>query len=819
MSSPRTPTAIVFLALCVLAPARGAEIVLLPPAATLDGPGARQRFLVEGREGDRFVADRSGEATFATDNPAVATVAPDGTVSPTGDGTATITARAGGMTATATITVKGSGRERAWSFKNHVLPVMTKAGCNSGACHGAAAGKNGLRLTLRGFGPEVDYDVLSRQTLGRRIVKTAPEESLILLKPTGAVEHGGGVRFAAGSPDYRVLAEWIGAGMPRPRDDDPAITKVEAFPDAATFRPGDRQQVLVRATYSDGRSEDVTRWAKFGSTDETVAKVDDAGRVKVEGFGEAAVTVWFSSLVARTTVTAPLATPVDEAVFASAPRKNPIDEKNLAKLRALRIPPSPDAGDAAFLRRAYLDATGTLPPAEMVDGFIADGSPGKRAALVDRLLGSSEYVDFWAYKWSDLLLVSSKKLPAPAMWSFYQFVRRSVAENLPWDQFARRVVTAKGSTLRDGAGNYFVLHRDPIDLTESASMAFLGMSLTCARCHNHPMEKWTQDQYYGMANLFARVTLKDGEAMGDVVVIAGGEGDIRHPRKGTVMAPQPLDDKPLPVEARGDRREAFADWLARPENPYFARAIVNRVWRNVFGRGLVDPEDDLRATNPASDESLMDWLVADFRARGFDVKHLIRTIMNSAAYARSSDPLPGNADDAKFLSHYPVRRLPAEVLLDAIARVTGVSTPFAGYPAGWRSLQLPDVQVASTFLTAFGRPERVSTCSCERSAEPSVAQALNLANGSTLNDKLRAADGAVAQAVASKATNAEVVDRLYRSALGRPPAEAERARLVAILAESVAGEADPKAAEAARRQAIEDLYWATLTGKEFLFNH
>lgn len=818
MTLPRIGIALALA--CLLLPAAGAsEIVLLPPTATLDGPNASQRFLVEARDGEKLVGDRTPDATFAVDDPKVATVAPDGTVTPAGDGTTTLNAKVGDATARATITVQGTRNERPWSFKNHVLPVLTRAGCNSGACHGAAAGKNGLRLTLRGYGPEVDYDVLTRQALARRISKTAPEESLFLLKPTGAVEHGGGVRIAPGSPEYRVLAEWIGAGMPRPRDDDPSITKVVAFPDAATLAPGASQQVLVQATYSDGRVEDVTRWAKFGTTDETVAKVDDAGRLKVEGHGEAAVTVWFSSLVARVTVTSPFANPEAEALVAAAPRINPIDERNLQKLRSLNLPPSPDAGDAAFLRRATLDATGTLPTAEQVSAFLADPAPDRRKALVERLLASPEYVDYWAYKWSDLLLVSSKKLPPPAMWSFYNFVRKSVADNLPWDQFARRVVTARGSTLRDGAANYFVLHRDPIDLTESASMAFLGMSLTCARCHNHPMEKWTQDQYYGMANLFARVKLKDGTGAGDVVVIAEGEGDIRHPRKGTVMAPQPLDDRPLPVEARGDRREAFADWLARPENPYFSRAIVNRVWRNFFGRGLIDPEDDLRATNPASDEALLDWLTADFRAHQFDVKHLIRTIMSSAAYARSSDPLPANAADAKFLSHYPVRRLPAEVLLDAIARVTEVPTPFGGYPAGWRSLQLPDVQVANTFLSAFGRPDRVSTCSCERSAEPSVSQALHLANGTTLNDKLRADDGAIAKAVASKATDAEVIDRLYLAALGRPPREAERTRLVAILTEAVAGEADPKAAEVARRQAIEDLYWSTLTSKEFLFNH
>jgi hypothetical protein len=809
-----------WIALATLAASsHAADLVLLPENVTLDGPKASQRLLVEVGEGGKFFGDRTTEATFSVDNPGIASVSSDGAVVPKADGTATLTASIGGRSAHAKVTVKNFASDTPWSFKNHVLPVLTKAGCNSGACHGAAAGKNGFRLTLRGYGPEVDYDVLSRQALGRRILKTAPAESLFLLKPTGVVEHGGGVKIAPDSQEYRILAEWIGAGMPRPRDDDPRVVKVTAIPPAVTLKAGQAQRVLVQATYSDGRVADVTRWAKFGSTDETVAKVDDSGRVRVEGRGEVAVTVWFSSLVGLATVTSPSEVPIDPEVFARAPRRNGIDEQNLEKLRALGIPPSPDAGDAAFLRRAYLDATGTLPPAAEVDPFLADGDPEKRAKLVDRLLASQEYVDYWSYKWSDLLLVSTKKLAAPAMWSFYRFVRRGVAEDLGWDEFARRVVTAKGSTLANGAANYFVLHRDPIDLTESASMAFLGMSLTCARCHNHPMEKWTQDQYYGMASLFSRVALKDGDNSGEVVVSASAEGEIRHPRKGIVMAPQPLDARPLPIGSRGDRREAFADWLAGAENPYFDRAIVNRVWRNFFGRGLIDPEDDLRATNPASDEALLGWLVADFRARKRSVKHLVRTIMTSAAYSRSSETVPGNESDTKYLSHYQVKRLPAEVLLDAIARVAEVPTPFAGYPAGWRSLQLPDVQVANSFLASFGRPERVSTCSCERSAEPSVSQALHLANGDTLNAKLRDDKGAVARAAGSGQSDAEIVDRLYRGALGRPPTEAEKARLLPVLAEASTGPGDEKAKASARRQAIEDLYWATLTGKEFLFNH
>ncbi|MFO0951362.1 MAG: DUF1549 and DUF1553 domain-containing protein [Isosphaeraceae bacterium] len=813
------PRAAWLVVLCLAHGAKAAELRLLPASARLDGPHARQRFLVEEESGGRWVGDVSGQSKFSTDDPRVATVSEDGTVTPVGNGQTTLRARVGGRTANATLSVENQERPDAWSFRNHVEPVLTRAGCNSGACHGAAAGKNGFRLTLRAYGPEVDHAALTRQALGRRVMPTAPSESLLLLKPTGAIEHGGGVRFSPESLEYRVVSEWIADGCPAPSAGDPRVARLEVEPPAALLAPGSHQQVIVRAFYNDGRVEDVTRWAKFASSDDTVAKVDEDGRVKVEGHGEAAVSVWFSSLVATSVLTSPNPTKVDPKVYRDAPRRNPIDDKNLAKLESLNIPPSPDAGDATFARRSYLDATGTLPPVGELERFLSDPSPDRRARLVDRLLQSPEYVDYWAYKWSDLLLVSSNRLPAPAMWAFYRFVRGNVERNEPWDRFARAVVTAKGSTLANGAANYYVLHRDPIDLTESSSMAFLGLSLTCARCHNHPMEKWTQDQYYGMASLFSRVQLKDGPAAGDVVVMPAAEGEIRHPRTGAVMAPQPLDAAAGDTQARGDRREAFADWLARPENPYFDRAVVNRVWHNFFGRGLIDPVDDLRATNPPSDGPLLDWLVNDFRAYGRDVKHLIRTIMTSAVYARSSAPVPGNAGDSKFLSHYPVKRLPAEVLLDAIARVTEVPSSFSGYPAGWRSLQLPDSKVESAFLSSFGRPERLNTCSCERSAEPSMSQALHLANGTTVNDKLRSPESAVAKAMAAKASDAEVLDRLFLAALSRRPTDSERARVLGALAEATKGVADEKARVEARRQAVEDLYWAVLTGNEFLFNH
>jgi hypothetical protein len=802
-----------------LMPATAGEVRLLPPSARLTGPHARQRFLVERADGEVGTADLTKKAVFATDNPRVAKVDAAGFVVPVGDGLATLSATVNGQTARATISVENHDRDDSWSFRNHVEPILTKQGCNSGACHGAAAGKNGLRLTLRGYGPEIDHAVLTRQALGRRVVKTAPQESLLLLKPTGTIEHGGGVRFAADSLEYRVLSEWIAAGAPGPSASDPEIEAIAIYPNAVRFAPGETQQVLVQATYSDGRVEDVTHWSKFHSTDESVVSVDEAGRFKVTGRGEAFVSVWFASLVGRMTVTSPYETKLEKGLFASAPRHNRIDELNLAKLAALRIPPSPDAGDAVFLRRAYLDATGTLPPSAEVEAFIKDCSPDKRSKLIERLLNSSEFVDYWAYKWSDVFLVSTQKLPAPAMWSFYRFVRESVAKNVPWDQFARSIVTAKGSTLANGAANFFVLHRDPIDLSESASVAFLGLALTCARCHNHPLEKWTQDQYYGFANLFARVKLKDGETAGDVVVASAADGEILHPRRGVAMPPRPLDDQPTEPNDRRDRRAVFADWLARPDNPYFARAAVNRVWSNFFGRGLVDPDDDLRVSNPPSDQALFDWVVSDFIAHHYDMKHLMRTIMNSAVYARSSLPVSGNASDAKFLSHYRVKRLPAEVLLDAIARVTEVPTAFNGYPAGWRSLQLPDSKVENAFLESFGRPERLATCSCERSAEPSMTQALHLANGKTINEKLRAETGAITQAIARKDDNGAIVNRLFLAALGRRPTNAELDRTVGALKESTAGRGDPKAAAEARRRAVEDLYWAVLTCQEFLFNH
>jgi hypothetical protein len=623
------------------------------------------------------------------------------------------------------------------------------------------------------------------------------------------------------SPEYRLLADWIASGAPGPKSEEAKLVRIEVLPPMVTLKPGDKFQLLVRATYSDGRQRDVTHWAKFSSAEEGVAIVNDDGLVQVRGYGEAGIAVWFSDLVAVSEVLVPFANRLPPDTFARAERRNFVDDLVLKKLEALRIPPSPLCSDAEFLRRVYLDTIGLLPTPEELQQFLADPSPDKRARWIDRLLDRPEFVDYWAYKWSDLLLISSRKLPQPAVWAFYQYVRQSVADNKPWDQFAREILTARGSNLSNGAANYFVMHRDIAELTEKTTVTFLGLSLTCARCHNHPIEKWTQDQYWALANLFSRVAQKNGDRPGEVIVYDLPSGDVPHLRRGIPMPPAPPDGPALDLSDPRNRREYFAAWLTSPDNPYFARALVNRVWRHFLGRGLVEPEDDLRLTNPPTNPELLDALTRDFVQHRFDVKHLIRTILNSATYQRSSQTIAENEADDRFYSHYLVRRLPAEVVLDIYSQVTEVPTVFsqikvgttggvAGtdqFPPGTRALQLPDSLVVSGFLDSFGRPDRSQPCSCERMSDASMSQALHLNNGQTLNEKLRAKNGRIEKWVQEKVPLDEALRRLYRLALCREPTQKEQQQMLAALK------------EAQPREALEDLFWAVLTSPEFLFNH
>ena len=728
---------------------------------------------------------------------------------------------------------------RDWSFRNHVQPVLAKAGCSSGACHGAAAGQGGFKLSLRGYDNDGDWKSITRSALGRRIVLGDPARSLLLLKPTGAVPHKGGTKFEVGSLEYKILSEWIAAGTPPPKADDARITRLEVSPEHVTLKPGDQQQLAVKATFSDGSVQDVTRWVKYADANATVTTVDENGNVKVNGFGEGAITAWYLSRIAIATVTAPYTNTVAPEVFTKAPQRNFIDEEVLVKLRELNIPPSPRCTDEEFIRRAFLDTIGTLPMADEVRAFLAEsiaspltpalspprgerGSKSKRDRLIESLLARPEFVDYWSYKWSDLLLVNSERLRPAAMWSYYNWIRNNVAANTPWDRFVRELVTARGSTLENGAANFYALHDDPPNMAETTSQAFLGMSINCAKCHNHPMEKWTNDEYFGFANLFARVRSKTGSGDGEKIIFAASDGNINQPLTGRPQKPKPLDGRALPIDDPSDRREALADWLTSRDNTYFSRAIANRVWANFFGVGVVEKVDDLRITNPASNEKLLSAAAHYLADQKFDLKALMRAMLQSETYQRSSVALPGNAADQRFYSRYYPKRLMAEVLLDAYSQVSGVPTEFRldlrnqnrgigdKYPAGLRALQLPDTRAFSYFLETFGRPDRVKTCECERTAEPSMSQALHIANGDTVNKKLAAKDNALSKLLAMDLPDKKIVEEAFLSCLARRPTSAEEKKFLKALHNAKGDE---------RRLVVEDLHWALLSSREFLFNH
>ena len=714
------------------------------------------------------------------------------------------------------------------SFELDVIPILSKAGCNGGGCHGALAGKGGFRLSLFGYDPAADHLAITRDAHGRRVDLADPGASLVLTKPTTAVAHKGGRRIDPDGDDYRILAAWITAGCPGPKEGEKRLVGIDLSPAETVTAPGRSARVTVTARYDDGSARDVTRWARFTSADEAIATVDTKGDVSVIGHGEGAVTAWFSSKIAVARIVAPFPHEVPAEVFAKAPRANFVDELVLEQLQKLHLAPSPPCDDATFLRRAFLDTIGRLPAPEEVRTYLADTSPAKRERLVDLLLARPEFVDYWAYKWSDVLLVTGSKLRPEAVNAYYGWIRDRVAENTPWDRLVREVVTASGSSLENGATNYFAVHQDPETMAENTSQAFLSLSIGCAKCHNHPLEKWTNDQYYAFANLFARVRAKGwgGDARngdGRRTLFVDQRGDLIQPRTGRPQAPAPLDGDPLAADDPADRRAALAAWLTAPDNPYFTRSVVNRVWANFFGIGLVEPVDDLRTSNPASNEKLLAALAAFTVEKGYDLKALMRLVLLSETYRRSSEPLPHNRDDRKWFARPYPKRLMAEVLSDAISDVTGVrdtytevalndgsSEKITGYAPETRALELHDSAVKNYFLKTFGRNARDITCECERSSQPSLVQVLHLANGTTINGKLAAKGGRVTQTLATDPKPRELVDEAWVRCLSRQPTDAERKPLEEML---------EKAKPEERREIVEDMYWSLLTSREFLFRH
>jgi hypothetical protein len=721
-------------------------------------------------------------------------------------------------------------KESIVSFRNDVLPIFSKVGCNSGACHGALAGKGGFRLSLHGYDPVSDQFNIARQDRGRRIELADVGRSLLLTKPTGTIPHKGGAVFAVNSEEYNTIAKWLLQGAAAPTGKDAQVVRVEVDPATASSETGKSIQVKAIAHFDDGTQRDVTKWARYSSSNEVVTQIDQDGKATVTGYGESAITAWYSSKIGIGRVASPYPNEIENVIHENARslETNFIDELVNKKLRELKLAPSPPADDRAFVRRVFLDSIGCLPTPKEVQSFLDDDRPDKRDALIDSLLSRSEYTDYWTYQWADVFLINGALLRPKAVEAYYKWLRENVESNTPWDKLVRQVLTAKGGSITNGATNFYALHQDPENMAENASQAFMGLSLACAKCHNHPLEKWTNDQYYAFANHFSRVRAKGwgGDARnGDGVrtLFLSSEGELIQPIRGKPQPPTPLDGDPIGFDYEGDRREPLAEWMTSPENPYFARSITNRVWARLMGVGLVEDIDDMRITNPASNEELLVRLAQYLSENNFDLKKLTRLILQSSTYQRSSEAIPENAQETRYYSRYYPRRLMAEVLLDAVSQVTEVPTEFSEvtfrgadnqktefYPKGTRAIQLYDSAVKSYFLKAFGRNAREITCECQRTDEPSMVQVLHISNGDTVNKKLESKEGRISKLLSEEISNQSIIEEAYTVTLGRLPADAEREKFLKIFEDNQQTE---------KRLLVEDLFWSLLSSREFLFNH
>jgi hypothetical protein len=708
------------------------------------------------------------------------------------------------------------------TFERDIQPVLTKAGCNAGACHGKARGQNGFQLSLLAYDHDFDYQAITAEARGRRVFPASPDNSLLLMKASGRVPHGGGKKLPLDGPDYRTLRDWIAGGSPRTPADAPKIVKVTITPDAKLMGFRQTQQLAVTAHFSDGSTQDVTRLAQFSSSESVYVAVNDAGLVTAGPIpGEAAIMARFMEKFAVCTVLIPLPTPVPADVYANLPRRNFIDGHVWAKLEKLRLTPSDPAPDASFHRRAYLDVIGRLPTPDETRAFLADTDPDKREKLIDALLDRPEYADFWANKWTDLLRPNPYHVGMKATYNLDQWLRESFRQNKPYDRFVREIVAANGSTFTHGAAVFYRNRREPDELTTMVSQLFLGVRLDCAKCHHHPFEVWSQDDFYSFAAFFGRIGRK-GQGIsapisgGEEVIYLGdgtggrrrGGGPVKHPLTGKEMTPTPLLGRPLDIPPEQDPREVLADWITAPDNPYFAKVIVNRVWADLMGRGIVDPVDDIRATNPASNPALLDALAAEFRKNGCDLKKLIRTICTSHAYGLSTVPNDRNTADLRNYSRHYRQRLRAEVLLDMVSDITGVPESFEAMPPGSRAIEVWTARSQSVFLDSFGRPDPNQDPPCERTTDTTVVQALHLMNSPNLHRKVTSDAGRCAALAKGGKTPREIVDELYLLAYCRFPTDTER---TAALKRFEKPGTD-------RRKAAEDLMWALINTPEFVFN-
>ena len=706
----------------------------------------------------------------------------------------------------------GASAERQTNFIRDIMPVLNRTGCTGGPCHGSAKGKNGFKLSLRGYDPEFDYRALLFEVSGRRFNRAAPAESLMLSKPAMQIPHEGGLRFEVDSDYYKTIYKWISEGAPY---GDPALDAVAelSVEPAEIFmeKPGGDLALKVTAKYGDGSTRDVSSEAVIESNSTSTAKINDDGSVHGERIGEAAVLVRYEGKFATVPVT--ILNPEPGFEWRRLAQRNYIDKHIDAKLKRLKIQPAPEASDEVFVRRIYIDLTGIPPTPEQTRAFLEDraASRTKRERLIDRLIGSREFVDHWALKWGDLLQSNRKHLGEKGTWAFRQWIRDAIASNQPYDDFTREILTSVGSTFQSPASNYFRVNDDPKIAMETTTQLFLGVRMVCAQCHDHPFEKWTQNQYYQLAAFFAAVGMKPGfDADEQIVYLKRDDNDIKHPKTNKVVDAEYLIASAglPPIADFRDRREALADWLTSAKNPFFAKAIVNRVWSYFLGRGIIEPVDDIRGSNPPINPDLLDALEQDFIASGFDLQHLMRTIVSSRTYQTGIETNKWNETDEVNFSRFAPRRLPAESLLDAITVATGSRPNFPEVPEDFTAQQLPDPHVGKGgFLDMFGRPDRESSCECERRNDLSLPQAMNLVNGPTLAEAIADPEGRVAEAILAGKSDRELIEELYLAALSRFPTGIEMDRALTYIR-----------SDSGRAAQTQDLLWALINSNAFLFN-
>jgi hypothetical protein len=799
-------------------PAEVQSLTAQPAALTLSGQDDSAQLVLTAKLAGRE-QDLTGDVTYEIANPALARVTTAGRIIPLADGKTTITAKFGPKSATVALTTKHMGESLPINFANQIVPIFTKLGCNGGGCHGKSGGQNGFALSLLGFVPELDYQTLVKENRGRRIFPANPEHSLLLVKATGVMAHAGGKRMEVGSDEYKLVRRWIASGAPFGSDKDPTIVKVTVFPENRVLTRNNRQQFSVIAHYSDGSTLDVTQRAQFESNDQEIAIVDGAGLVRtLEMSGDAAIMARYQANVAVFRATVPLGVKVPSYKFEE---RTVVDKHVKNKWQQLGVVPSEICSDEQFLRRVSLDLTGALPTPEKIKAFAANKDPNKRDKLIDELLETADYSYLFANKWADILRVKRRGQAdrAPGTFAFHTWIREAIAADKPYDQFVREILAATGDESQSPTAVWYKELTEPQQFVDDTAQLFLGLRIACAQCHHHPFEKWSQDDYWGLAAFFGRVGRKNQMILGNgndqiqrLVVFNKPNGNVTNKRTNQPAKIQPLDGEPMEVGGDEDPRQKLVDWMAGPKNPFFARAVANRYWAHFFGRGIVDPIDDMRVTNPPSNPELLDALAKELVDHQFSLKHLIKVIVKSRTYQLSSVPNDFNKHDKQAFARFYPRRMSAEVLFDAVNQVTGAKAAFGGLPgdkfAPNRAIMLPDESFPSYFLDVFGRPQRISACECERVSEANLAQALHLLNSQEIQDKLTRPGGRADVLAKDTRPDAEKVDELFMWAFARQPSAEHRAKALEHIERNAAN----------KKLAYENLIWALINTKEFVFN-